>query len=153
LLPARARNPAPRPTPHVQPSDAQLPAGQDAPPTLSAPGPDGSAVLSLDHVQLAAPPGCEPAARRFYGELLGLGELAKPEPLQARGGVWFALGAGQLHIGIADPFRPAGKAHPALRLADETALETLAQRLADAGAPVRWDAELPAVRRFYTEDP
>ncbi len=120
---------------------------------MSAPGPDGSAVLSLDHVQLAAPPGCEPAARRFYGELLGLAELAKPEPLQARGGVWFALGAGQLHIGIADPFRPAGKAHPALRLADETALETLAQRLADAGAPVRWDAELPAVRRFYTEDP
>ncbi|MGB9184567.1 MAG: hypothetical protein WCB67_10915 [Solirubrobacteraceae bacterium] len=117
------------------------------------PGSDVPAVLGLDHVQLAAPPGCEPAARRFYGELLGLVELAKPEPLQARGGVWFALGAEQLHIGVEDPFLPAGKAHPALRLADETALEMLAQRLAAAGAPVRWDAELPGARRFYAADP
>ena len=31
-------------------------------------------VTGLDHVQLAAPPGCEDAARRFYGELLGCPE-------------------------------------------------------------------------------
>lgn len=118
---------------------------------MSADQPDGAP--ALDHVQLAAPPGCEPAARRFYGELLGLTELAKPEPLGARGGVWFALGVGQLHIGVQDPFTPARKAHPALRVSDAAALEALAQRLAAAGAPVRWDAELPGVRRFYTEDP
>jgi catechol 2,3-dioxygenase-like lactoylglutathione lyase family enzyme len=28
-------------------------------------------VATLDHVQVAAPPGCEAAARAFYGELLG----------------------------------------------------------------------------------
>ena len=50
-------------------------------------------VLGLDHVQLAAPPGCEEAARRFFGGLLGLAEVEKPEPLRSRGGVWFALGA------------------------------------------------------------
>lgn len=33
--------------------------------------------LVIDHVQLAAPPGCEPAARRFYGGLLGLAESEK----------------------------------------------------------------------------
>ena len=72
---------------------------------------------ALDHVQVAAPPGCEPEARRFYGQLLGLVELEKPAPLRARGGVWFALGGGaQLHIGVEDPFAPARKAHPALRV-------------------------------------
>jgi muramoyltetrapeptide carboxypeptidase len=67
--------------------------------------------------------------------------------------VWFALRTGQLHIGVEDPFLPAHKAHPALRLADQTALEALAQRLAGAGFPVCWDTELPDVRRFYTADP
>jgi catechol 2,3-dioxygenase-like lactoylglutathione lyase family enzyme len=108
--------------------------------------------LGLDHVQLAAPPGCEDAARRFYGDLLGLPELAKPAALRARGGVWFAVGAAQLHIGVDDGFTPARKAHPGLRVpADQ--LARLADRLAAAGASVRWDECLPGVRRFYTEDP
>jgi catechol 2,3-dioxygenase-like lactoylglutathione lyase family enzyme len=106
----------------------------------------------LDHVQIAAPPGCEARARRFYGELLGLPELEKPVALQPRGGVWFALGDAQLHIGVEAEFRPARKAHPALRF-DGAGLDELARRLGDAGAPVRWDDELPDVRRFFTDDP
>ena len=61
----------------------------------------------LDHVQIAAPPGCEAQARHFYGELLGLAELRKPPPLQPRGGVWFALGEVQLHIGSSSWARPS----------------------------------------------
>jgi catechol 2,3-dioxygenase-like lactoylglutathione lyase family enzyme len=109
-------------------------------------------MLRLDHVQLAAPPGCEDAARRFYGELLGLEEVPKPEQLRSRGGVWFAVGEHQLHVGVAEPFAPARKAHPALR-ATPAALDALAKRLATAGAPVVWDDTLPGARRFYTEDP
>jgi extradiol dioxygenase family protein len=109
--------------------------------------------LALDHVQVAAPAGCEMQARRFYGELLGLAELPKPEPLRGRGGVWFELAVGQLHVGVAEPFVPARKAHPALRLNDPATLTALAQRLTDSGATVRWDEELPSVRRFFTEDP
>ena len=107
----------------------------------------------LDHVQVAAPPGCEPEARRFYGELLGLAELPKPEALAGRGGAWFACGAQQLHVGVADDFEPARKAHPALRVTDVAELEGLAERLAYAGVAVRWDDELPGARRFYAEDP
>ena len=107
---------------------------------------------ALDHVQLAAPRGCEAAARKFYGDLLGLTELEKPAPLRDRGGVWFAVGGGQLHIGVAESFAPAAKAHPALRVGG-SALEALAARLADAGAPVAWDDALPGYRRFYTADP
>jgi catechol 2,3-dioxygenase-like lactoylglutathione lyase family enzyme len=109
-------------------------------------------VVGLDHVQLAAPPGCEAEARRFFGALLGLVEIEKPDSLSARGGVWFGVGAQQLHVGVEEQFSPARKAHPALRVAPG-ALEPLAERLTSAGVPVVWDDSLPGVRRFYTEDP
>lgn len=112
----------------------------------------GPAIVGLDHVQIAAPPGCEAEARRFFGELLGLEEVEKPEPLRSRGGVWFQLGRAQLHVGVEREFSPATKAHPALRVAPER-LQGLAERLLAAGAPVSWDAELATVRRFYTADP
>jgi catechol 2,3-dioxygenase-like lactoylglutathione lyase family enzyme len=109
--------------------------------------------LQLDHVQLAAPPDCEAEARRFFGGLLGLRELEKPEPLRPRGGAWFALGDGrQLHVGVEEPFTPARKAHPAFRV-PAAALDELAGRLAAAGESVVWDDSLPGVRRFYTADP
>jgi catechol 2,3-dioxygenase-like lactoylglutathione lyase family enzyme len=110
-------------------------------------------IVGLDHVQVAAPPGCEAEARGFYGRLLGLPELEKPAALAARGGAWFACGAQQLHVGVAQDFTPAGKAHPALAVDAVTALDVLADRLTSAGAAVHWDDELPGVRRFYTEDP
>jgi catechol 2,3-dioxygenase-like lactoylglutathione lyase family enzyme len=109
-------------------------------------------MIGLDHVQLAAPPGCEAEARRFYSELLGLMEIEKPEPMRSTGGAWFTVGAQELHIGVEQPFAPARKAHPALRIASEQ-LDALAGRLTTAGAPVIWDDRLPGARRFYTADP
>ncbi len=38
-----------------------------------------SAVVRIDHVQLAYPPGGEPLAREFYGGTLGFTEIEKPE--------------------------------------------------------------------------
>lgn len=108
--------------------------------------------ISLDHVQVAAPPGCETAARRFFGNLLGLTEIEKPEALRSRGGAWFALGDRALHVGVEVDFEPARKAHVALRL-EEGELDRLAERLAAEGFPVTWDEELPGERRFYSEDP
>jgi catechol 2,3-dioxygenase-like lactoylglutathione lyase family enzyme len=109
-------------------------------------------VLSLDHVQLAAPAGCEAEARRYFGDLLGLIEVEKPEPLRSRGGVWFRVGSQQLHVGVEDGFTPALKGHPALRVAPGD-LDALAERLSAAGAKVEWDDALPGERRFYSEDP
>ena len=57
-----------------------------------------------------------------------------------------------MHIGVEQDFRPARKAHPAFRLSN-VGLDALAARLIMGGSPVRWDKELPEVRRFYTEDP
>ena len=113
----------------------------------------GVTILGLDHVQVAAPPGCEAEARHFYGGLLGLAELPKPAALQARGGVWFGLPSGeQLHVGVEDPFAPARKAHPALRVSDG-GLEALAERLLLGGCEVHRDDARPGARRFYVEDP
>lgn len=110
------------------------------------------AVLGLDHLQIAAPPGCEQQARRYFGEQLGLTELEKPAALRDRGGTWFALGDQQLHVGVEEEFTPARKAHPAFRVAAGE-LGPLAERLAAAGFPVSWDESLPGVPRFYSEDP
>ena len=107
-------------------------------------------VTGIDHVQIAAPPGCEDAARGFYGGLLGLEELPKPEPLAARGGCWFRAGATELHVGVEEPFAPARKAHPGFVV---EGLERLRRRLEEAGVPVRDDDSLPGARRFYAEDP
>jgi catechol 2,3-dioxygenase-like lactoylglutathione lyase family enzyme len=110
------------------------------------------APIGLDHVQVAAPRGSEDEAKRFYGELLGMPEVRKPDALRARGGAWFACGDRQLHVGIAEPFAPATKAHPAL-LFDPAGLDRLAERLTAAGCEVLWDDAIPGTRRFYTADP
>lgn len=109
------------------------------------------AILGLDHVQVAAPAGCEDDARRFYGELLGLEELPRPESLAGRGGVWFRLGEQELHVGVERDFRPSRKAHPAF-VVDE--LAALRLRLHDAGVETRNDVALPGVAdRLHVEDP
>lgn len=109
--------------------------------------------MRLDHVLIAAPPGCEQQARRFYGELLGLTEVPRPALLQGAEGVWFAINAGQqVHIGADQRFAPARKAHPSLAL-DGDALNALAARLEAAGVDVTWDERIPDVPRFYVHDP
>jgi catechol 2,3-dioxygenase-like lactoylglutathione lyase family enzyme len=110
-------------------------------------------ITGLDHVQVAAPPGAEGEARRFYGDLLGLEEVPKPAGVAASGGAWFRCGAQELHVGVADPFHAATKAHPGLAVRDNATLDALAERLTGAGAPVRWDDRIEGVRRFYTDDP
>jgi catechol 2,3-dioxygenase-like lactoylglutathione lyase family enzyme len=104
----------------------------------------------IDHVQIAAPAGCEAEARRFFGELLGLEELEKPEPVRSRGGLWFRVGTQQLHVGVDQDFAPARKAHPAFAV---SRYDELVARLRSAGAQVAADASIPGVRRCYVTDP
>ena len=109
------------------------------------------AVTGIDHVQVAAPPGCEEAARAFYGRLLGLEELPKPEALRARGGCRFRAGAQELHVGVEQEFAPARKAHPGLVVDD---LATLCERLSGAGHEPETDKEtIPGAARAYVHDP
>jgi catechol 2,3-dioxygenase-like lactoylglutathione lyase family enzyme len=106
--------------------------------------------LALDHVQIAMPAGGESKARAFFGGLLGLTEIPKPSAQAARGGCWFAIGQLQLHLGIETNFRPARKAHVALRSND---LSGLHQRLLAAGHDVQNDTPVDGHARFFTADP
>ena len=106
-------------------------------------------VLGIAHVQLAIPPGGEDAARTFYGGVLGLRELPKPESLRDRGGVWFQCGMQEIHCGIEEPIAPSRR-HPAL-LVDN--LDETRATLEAAGAPIQTERQLPGYRRFYALDP
>ena len=107
-------------------------------------------VKGIHHIQIACPAGSEDALRAFYGGTVGLEEIAKPAALAVRGGVWFRVGAQELHCGIEDGFTPARKAHPAFAV-DE--IEALAEAVAATGVEVVWDEQIPGVRRFHTTDP
>lgn len=107
-------------------------------------------ITSIDHVQLAMPPHREGEARRFYGELLGLSERPKPEPLASRGGCWFVGSGVQIHLGVEQDFRPARKAHPALVVEDLPALVTALQA---AGFEVRIGDTVEGRQQRFTDDP
>jgi catechol 2,3-dioxygenase-like lactoylglutathione lyase family enzyme len=107
-------------------------------------------ILAIHHVQLAMPRGREDEARAFYRDVLGLEERAKPESLARRGGVWFAAGTAEVHLGVEEGFRPARKAHPALLVED---LQEIADRCAAAGYEVTRDEPLPGYDRLYVADP
>jgi ketosteroid isomerase-like protein len=107
-------------------------------------------IVALDHVQLAMPPGREAEARAFYQGLLGLPEVPKPPNLATRGGCWFERGDVKVHLGVEQEFRPARKAHPALRVHD---LGSVRAALEAGGVAVRHDEPLEGYERFYVDDP
>ena len=107
-------------------------------------------LTGMDHVQLAIPPNGETTARAFYGGLLGLREVIKPAALASRGGCWFVGLRIHLHLGVADDFQPARKAHPAFSVVN---LSVLRHRLTEAEVPVIENESVPDVRRFYASDP
>ncbi len=109
--------------------------------------------LRLDHVQIAAPPGCEAEARAFFGGVLGLEEIPKEGGTRSSGGAWFRTANLELHVGVEEDFRPARKAHVALSVDDLASLHSVAERLLRAGYHARFDKRLPSVTRFFTDDP
>lgn len=112
---------------------------------IAAPAP----FTAIDHVQLAMPPGEEDAARGFYCQILGMREVAKPAELAKRGGCWFESGGVQIHLGVEGDFRPARKAHPALRCADYGGLVS---RLRTQGIVVDEPNDIPGIKRCHFHD-
>jgi catechol 2,3-dioxygenase-like lactoylglutathione lyase family enzyme len=107
-------------------------------------------IIGIDHVQVAMPAGGEETARRFYAGVLGLDEIAKPSALALRGGLWFACGSQQLHVGAEPYFRPAKKAHPAL-LVDE--LDEFLAALTALGIDITPQEPIAGARRAAVADP
>lgn len=106
-------------------------------------------VFGIAHVQVAISPGGEESARAFYGGVLGMMELPKPEVLRDRGGVWFQCGMQEVHCGIEEPIAPTRR-HPAFLI---SGLDELKARIEAAGLQTESDRQLPGHRRFYALDP
>lgn len=107
------------------------------------------AIIGLDHIQIAIPAHAEDRARQFYGDLLGMHEVPKPDNLSGQG-CWFERGGVSLHIGVDPDFAPARKAHPAF-LVDN--LATLRERIEAAGYPCSDDKPIEGYARFFSSDP
>ena len=108
-------------------------------------------ILSIDHVQIAMPPGGEEKVRAFYIDLLGFTEISKPPELAKRGGAWFESGTTQLHLGVEPDFRPARKAHPAFIV---DTLDALLEKIRAAGYEI--DSSQPpleGIKRAHIFDP
>ncbi|HEY0081790.1 MAG TPA: VOC family protein [Pyrinomonadaceae bacterium] len=103
----------------------------------------------LDHVQLCIPPGAEGRAREFYGGLLGLREIEKPEPLRARGGLWFEMADIQLHIGV-ERDQTKSKRHPAFEVENVEAVRAYLER---HDVRTRDEISLTGIKRFSFFDP
>lgn len=105
-------------------------------------------ITGLDHLQIAIPEDGEDQARRFYCDLLGLVEQAKPTALKGRGGLWLRGPGLALHLGVEAPFAPARKAHPALIVDDlAAAMNRLKPHVIEA------QSALPGLTRFFVADP
>jgi catechol 2,3-dioxygenase-like lactoylglutathione lyase family enzyme len=107
-------------------------------------------ITCIDHVQLAMPAGGEDLARAFYGGALGIQEVRKPAHLAKRGGCWFEREDLKIHLGVEADFRPARKAHVALRVAG---LLELQEKLRESGYVVKEDEPLEGHHRIYVDDP
>jgi catechol 2,3-dioxygenase-like lactoylglutathione lyase family enzyme len=111
-------------------------------------------VARIDHVQVTVPRAAEAAARAFYGEVLGLREIAKPRELRGRGGAWYAAGGTELHLSLED-LPPAAahesRRHVCLVVAD---LDVARRALAAAGVEILPDDRpVAGWARFYVRDP
>jgi catechol 2,3-dioxygenase-like lactoylglutathione lyase family enzyme len=112
-------------------------------------------VLGLHHVQVNVPLAVEAEAHRFYGELVCMEPVARPQSLSDAGrrGVWFRCGEQEFHV-FSNPaagFDPtASSQHPALLVDD---LEALRGRLTDAGYEIEEAIPIEGRARFLTRDP
>ena len=106
-------------------------------------------VKRLDHVQISIPTGAEEQARAFYRDVVGLREIEKPESLKSRGGLWFAIGDIELHLGVEAVVNPT-KRHPAFEVEDVRSARELFQ---NAGVKIQEEPVIPGRERFTIWDP
>lgn len=103
----------------------------------------------LNHVQVCIPRGTEAQAREFYGGLLGLEEIEKPEVLKKNGGLWYKVADIQLHVGVEDAVAPS-KRHPAFEVENVAGVRAY---LEQSSVRTKDEPSLPGVERFSFFDP
>jgi len=108
----------------------------------------GIEVTALDHVTLNVTGLAR--AKRFYGELLGLDEIPRPESYTFAG-AWYRAGTAVIHLVVASTAETESTRHVCLWVED---VNEARRTLQDAGLEVLPDfPKIPGLDRFYTHDP
>jgi catechol 2,3-dioxygenase-like lactoylglutathione lyase family enzyme len=108
---------------------------------------------SFLHVNVTVPKSLEDQAKHFYGVVMGLQEVPKPESSRGRGGAWYQLGHMQLHLSIEEPLGTncISKRHVCYTVSDLAEAE---ERFREAGVEIfPDDLPTPGWSRFYVRDP
>jgi len=107
----------------------------------------------IHHVNVTVPKSLEDAAKHFYGVVMGLEEVPKPESSRGRGGAWYQLGLLQLHLSIEEPLHQEciSKRHVCYTV---SSLAEAEERFRNAGVEIiPDDLPTPGWSRFYVRDP
>ena len=104
-------------------------------------------VTQLDHVSVLITD--VERSRRFYGDLLGLKEIAKPRTFDFVV-VWFDLGNQHLHLLLKDRPDTRSPRHFALRVADAQQARAYFQ---EHGLATEETTPIPGADRFFIYDP
>jgi catechol 2,3-dioxygenase-like lactoylglutathione lyase family enzyme len=88
-------------------------------------------------------------SRRFYGELLGLREIARPRTFDFVV-IWYDLGNQHLHLLLRDNPDTISPRHFALRVTDARAARAYFQ---SHGIPTQETTPIPGADRFFIADP
>jgi catechol 2,3-dioxygenase-like lactoylglutathione lyase family enzyme len=108
---------------------------------------------SIHHVNVTVPRSFEQEAKHFYGDVMGLQEVPKPEESRGRGGAWYQLGLLQLHLSIENGLGEEciSKRHVCYTVED---LNDAEQKFRAAGVEIIPD-DIPMAgwTRFYVRDP
>jgi catechol 2,3-dioxygenase-like lactoylglutathione lyase family enzyme len=108
---------------------------------------------AIHHVNVTVPKSVEAEAKHFYGVVMGLHEVPKPEESRGRGGAWYQLGLLQLHLSIEDGLgeQCISKRHVCYTVEDLAAAE---EKFRSAGVEIfPDDIPTPGWSRFYVRDP
>ena len=107
----------------------------------------------IHHVNVTVPKSLEDAAKNFYGVIMGLQEVPKPESSRGRGGAWYQLGPLQLHVSIENSLGDdcTSKRHVCYTVANLAEAE---EKFRSAGVEILPDDQpTPGWSRFYVRDP
>jgi glyoxylase I family protein len=107
----------------------------------------GLQIMQLDHVTVLITD--IERSRRYYRDLLGLKEIAKPRTFDFKV-LWFDLGNQHLHLLVKDKPDAISPRHFALRLKDVQAARTY---FASRGIAIDETTTIPGADRFFIHDP
>jgi catechol 2,3-dioxygenase-like lactoylglutathione lyase family enzyme len=109
-------------------------------------------LIGVNHVNVTVPAVLERAAKDFYGTVLGLPEIPKPEGSRQNVGAWYDLGGIQLHLSIEDNVQnEASDRHVCYQVADAARAEL---HFRHAGIDIIPDTRpIKGTSRFFLRDP